>query len=196
MEYILNFSGGKDSAASVILAHLHNEPISEIICAEVMFDENISGELPEHIDFIKNVAFPLFESWGYKCTLLHSNKTYMDIFHHIVEKPRKHPDRKGKKSGFCMVGKCNVQRSCKIKAINDYYKGKDQKQITQYVGIAIDEPKRLARLQGTNKISLLAKYGYTEAMAFELCKRFGLLSPIYEFAKRGGCWFCPNARYG
>jgi len=26
-------------------------------------------------------------------------------------------------------------------------------------------------------------------------KKYGLLSPIYEFTKRGGCWFCPNARY-
>ena len=31
-----------------------------------MFDENISGELPEHIDFIKNRAIPVFESWGYE----------------------------------------------------------------------------------------------------------------------------------
>ncbi len=31
-----------------------------------------------------------------------------------------------------------------------------------YIGIATDEPKRLARLDGTNKVSLLAKYGYTE----------------------------------
>ena len=22
----------------------------------------------------------------------------------------------------------------------------------------------------------------------------GLLSPIYEFTDRGGCWFCPNAK--
>ena len=44
------------------------------------------------------------------------------------------------------------------------------------------------------KVSLLAKYGYTEAMARELCERHGLLSPIYKTYTRGGCWFCPNAR--
>ena len=63
----------------------------------------------------------------------------------------------------------------------------------QYIGIAADEPKRLERLDG-KKISLLAKYGYTEAMAADLCKEYGLYSPIYEFTSRGGCWFCPNAR--
>ena len=66
-------------------------------------------------------------------------------------------------------------------------------QITQYVGIAADEPKRLARLAGTNKVSLLAKYGVAEASALALCKRYNLLSPIYEFTSRGGCFFCPNA---
>lgn len=31
-------------------------------------------------------------------------------------------------------------------------------------------------------------------MAYDLCKKYDLLSPIYDFTKRGGCWFCPNAR--
>lgn len=41
----------------------------------------------------------------------------------------------------------------------------------------------------------MKKYGYTEQMALDLCKQYDLLSPIYEFAPRGGCCFCPNARY-
>ncbi len=61
------------------------------------------------------------------------------------------------------------------------------------MGIAADETKRLERLQGTNKVSLLAKYDCTEQMAYDLCKEYGLLSPIYNFSKRGGCWFCPSA---
>lgn len=47
MRYIASWSGGKDSTASIILAHEHNEPLDLIIFSEVMFDENISGELPE-----------------------------------------------------------------------------------------------------------------------------------------------------
>lgn len=45
-----------------------------------------------------------------------------------------------------------------------------------------------------NRVSLLDKYGYIERDAFDLCKRYGLLSPIYEFAERNGCFFCPNAK--
>lgn len=95
--------------------------------------------------------------------------------------------------GFPMAGKCIINDMCKMSPIRQYMKS-IQGDYKEYVGIAIDEPKRLARLNGTTKISLLAKYGYTEQMAYELCKQFNLLSPVYQFSKRGGCWFCPNAR--
>lgn len=193
MKYIASFSGGKDSTASIILAHEHNEPLDLIIFSEVMFDKKNSGELPEHIDFIKNKCISLFESWGYETKILHANKTYMDYFLHTVRNSRKQ-ERNGKMAGFPMAGKCAINRDCKMKAINKFYSTvKDE--FTQYIGIAIDEPVRLDRVARTaNQISLLQKYKYTEQMAFDLCKKYDLLSPIYDFAPRGGCWFCPNAR--
>ena len=62
----------------------------------------------------------------------------------------------------------------------------------QYVGIALDEPKRLARLDGVTKISPLAVIGWTEADCRKWCEENDLLSPIYTDAARGGCWFCHN----
>ena len=194
-KYIASFSGGKDSTASIILAHENGDPLDLIIFSEVMFDEEISGELPEHMEFIRNKCIPIFESWGYKVEILRSEKTYMDCFNHVVTKPRKNPKNKGKRKGFVMVGHCDVQRECKLKPINEYFKNISKETFVQYVGIAADEPKRLERLRGTNSISLLEKYEYTEEMALELCKKYNLLSPIYDFTMRGGCWFCPNARY-
>lgn len=191
MEYIASFSGGKDSAATIILAHEYNEPLDEIIFSEVMYSETISGELPEHIDFVKNVAFPLFESWGYKTKILRAEKNYLDLFYHILEKS-KYPERIGKRAGFPIAGKCAVNRDCKVKAIRDYIAEKDKAELIQYIGIAIDEPKRLERLSA-GKISLLAKYNYTEEMAKVKAKEYRLLSPCYEHSTRGGCWFCPNA---
>lgn len=91
-----------------------------------------------------------------------------------------------------MAGLCVINNECKVKPIKDYIKSIGE--YKQYIGIASDEPKRLKRLTD-DKISILAKEGYTEAMAYDLCKQYGLLSPIYEFTKRGGCWFCPNARF-
>lgn len=188
MKYIASWSGGKDSTASIILAHENNEPLDLIIFSEVMFDKNISGELPEHIDFVKNKCIPLFQSWGYEIKILYSDKNYMDCFHHVTKRGK----NVGKKKGFVMSGRCDVQRDCKLRPINQFWKSFNDEYI-QYIGIAIDEPERLARLTD-NKISLLAKYGYTERMALSLCIKYDLLSPIYDFSPRGGCWFCPNAR--
>lgn len=187
---ILSYSGGKDSTASVILAHLHNEPIDEIIFVEVMFDRHLSGEYPEMIDFIKNVAFPMFNTWGFKTTILHSDLTYLDCFYHEVTNS-KIKERNGKISGFPMAGACVIQHQCKLKALSMYYSSLNDKEVLEYVGIAIDEPNR--RLKA-GKESLLRKYGLTERDAYELCKEYGLISPMYtKGISRCGCFFCPNA---
>ena len=65
--------------------------------------------------------------------------------------------------------------------------GKQEKQMA-----AAGEREREKRLKN-NQISLLCKYGLTEKDAQELAAEYGLLSPIYNYAKRGGCFFCPNA---
>ena len=146
MHYLLSWSGGKDSTASIILAHENNEPLDTIVFCEVMYDlkNNISGENPEHIKFIKEEAKPLFESWGYKVEILRANQDYLDFFHHIIKHPRKHMDHKGKKFGFPVYGMCGVKRSLKLKPINDYYK--NVQDVVHYVGICIDEKKRLEDL--------------------------------------------------
>lgn len=192
MKYIASWSGGKDSTASIILAHENNEPLDLIIFSEVMFDKNISGELPEHIDFVKNKCIPLFESWGYETKILHARLNYMDIF--LRQPTRGKRFGTGMITGFPMSGRCQINRSVKVEPIKNFLKGFEE-EFTQYIGIAVDEPIRLDRVVRTiNQTSLLQKYGYTEKMAFDLCKEHDLLSPIYDFAPRGGCWFCPNAR--
>lgn len=195
MLYFHSWSGGKDSTASIILDYMHGLPPSKIIMSEVIFDKKrgISGELPEHMEWVHNKAVPLFQQWGYDVEILRAEKDYLDLFYHVIEKT-KHKERIGKYVGFPIAGMCAVNRDCKVKPITDYYKNITEPYI-QYIGIAADEPKRLERLNGTNKVSLLAECGYTEQMAYDLCKKYNLLSPIYSFTKRGGCWFCPNQSY-
>lgn len=191
MTYICSCSGGKDSVATIILAHEKGYPLDEVIFSEVMFDENISGELPEHIDFINNTLKPQCEEWGYKFRILRTDRTYLDCFHSTIKRSRV-SERIGKKWGFPLQGRCYVNSRCKMSPIKKYTKTIGEN--TQYVGIAADEPRRLEMVSG-NHISILSKEGYSESMAYDLCKQYGLLSPIYEFTKRGGCWFCPNARF-
>lgn len=189
MKYIASCSFGKDSIATILLAREHNEPLDEIVYCEVMFDKNISGELPEHRDFIYNKAIPIFESWGYKVAILHSAKTYKDIFY----RKKKRGNYVGEIYGFPPTMMCWANGEIKIPPIKQYWKSQGE-DVTQYVGIAIDEPLRLDRVvQSKNQVSLLQKYEYTEEMAKEKCKEYGLLSPIYNFSNRGGLLVLPKS---
>ena len=196
MLYFHSWSGGKDSTASIILDHIHKLPPSRIVMSEVMFDikRGISGELPEHMEWVHNVAIPLFKSWGYETEIIHAKVDYLSLFYHVIEKTE-NEERKGKYAGWLIGGKCAANRTLKTCPIGEYYKQFDDAEIIQYVGIAADEKERLQRLEGTNKVSLLQRYGYTERMARDLCEEYNLLSPIYKFSKRGGCWFCPNQKW-
>lgn len=165
-----------------------------ILFSEVMFDAKTSGENPLHMRFIHDVCIPLFESWGYKVIILHSDKTYLDVFYHVITKPRKYPEHQGKRYGFCDSKMCCVRRDCKIKPIEQYLKGIPEPYV-QHVGIASDEPARLRSLHKKKEsVSLLEKYGYTEEKARRLCEDYGLLSPGYMFSHRGGCWMCPCSK--
>lgn len=116
----------------------------------------------------------------------------MDYFLKKFERS-KTSERNGKKYGFPMMNRCVINSRCKMPPIRQFWKSLNY-DYTQYVGIAKEEKVRLERLVKTkNTISLLKKYNYTEKDAFELCKKYNLLSPVYEFTKRGGCWFCPSA---
>ncbi len=193
--YIASCSFGKDSIATILLALENNEPLDRAVFSEVMFDHtrNISGEHPEHIEWIYKSAIPKLESLGVKVDVVRSEKDYLTLFHTVI-KSGKHA---GTLRGWVMGGKCVANRDLKIQPIHRYY-GQFRKQgIVQYVGIAIDEPRRLARMKNKRafkQVSLLKKYGYTEEMALKKCIEYDLLSPIYESSHRGGCWFCPNCR--
>lgn len=155
----------------------------------------MSGENPQHIEFVTKKAKPLFESWGYNVIILRSGKTYMDVFNHVIKRPRKHPDHAGKRYGFAVTGLCSIKRDLKIKPIEQFYKSLGTEPYVQYVGLCIDEQERLASMhKDSTKISLLEKYQYSEQMAKALCEEYGLLSPVYKLSKRGGCWFCPHAK--
>lgn len=180
--FIASCSFGKDSIATILLALEHNEPLDKVVFSEVMFDikNNISGEYPEHIKWIYNEAIPRLQQMGVLVDVVRSEFDYLYYFHKKI---------RNKLSGFPIGGKCIINDRCKIRPIKKYKK--QYANHIDYIGIAIDEPTRLSRLKD-NQISLLAKYNYTEKMAYDLAKKHNLLSPLYATETRGGCWFCPN----
>lgn len=189
--YIASCLFGKDSIATILLALENGEPLDRVVFAEVMFDHSrgISGEIPEHIEWVYSTAIPKLEAMGVKVDVVRGEKDCCWYFNNPIGGGQ----YKGKMRGFPLGGMCVVNRDCKLKPIRDYHRQyREDYRIVQYVGIAKDEPRRLARIDGVKKVSLLDKYHYTEAMARAKAEEYGLLSPIYQSGNRNGCWFCPN----
>lgn len=185
MKYDLSWSGGKDSTASIILAHENNIPIRQINYCRIMCNKYIPADLPEMYDFTE-YAIEIFKSWGYKVNVI-TPKTAVEIAFQRYRKSRI-AERNGKYCGVTAFyrGHCRMT-SCKQLALN-------KENRISIVGIASDEEERLKRLG--NNISLLQKYNITERETFDICRKYGLLSPLYDIPglNRGGCFFCPNAK--
>ena len=187
--HIASCSFGKDSIATILIALENDEPLDKVVFSEVMYDKKrgISGEHPEHIKWVYDVAIPKLESMGIKVDVIrHPDRDYLYYFHHR----RTRGKQAGKKNGFPLGGMCDINK-LKLVPIREYAKQFADYDIIWYIGIAKDESKRLERLN-PNKVSLLEKYGYTEDMAKAKAEEYGLLSPIYNHLNRTGCWFCPN----
>lgn len=188
----ISWSGGKDSSASIIVCHEKGIKIDGVIFVEVMFDKKrgISGENPEHIEWIYNTAIPIIEKdFGYPVTVLRADRDYLDLFYQKIQNS-KIPERNGKYSGFLMGGMCAANSRLKMSPIEKWNKSVGVHE--EIIGIASDEFERYKNIK-ENKRSVLIEYDITEKMTYDICEKYNLLSPIYENESRGGCWFCPNA---
>ena len=192
---IFSLSFGKDSMATLILAVEQGIPIDRVMYCDIRFNEEISGEHPLMAEWIPEAEQILKERFG--ITVEHAfSKTYLEAFYTV----KKTGAFIGEIYGFpCICGAwCN--RILKLNAISKYLRQFNEQTITQFVGIAYDEPKRWERMKSKENSrkkyrSLLVEQNLTEQDAFRICEKYGLLSPMYKSNDeiyRGGCWFCPK----
>lgn len=188
-EWIVSWSGGKDSTATIILMHEHKVPIKEIIYVRMMYDDALPATLPVMTDFVDN-AKSVFEDWGYSVRIVPSRRTVVQEINSVYTRSKRE-GRNGKKHGissFCR-GKCVMTR-CKTDTI---HRAMPKSNEYQMIGYAADETKRHKSLGGY-KQSIMLELGILEKDTYEICKKYGLLSPLYELGfARDGCWFCPSA---
>lgn len=193
--YIASCSFGKDSIATILLALEHDEPLDRVVFSEVMFDHarNISGEIPEHIGWIYDTAIPKLHDMGIHVDVVRAERDYC----YFSQMPSGGECRKDLRvpARRQMLHKPGLQSRAhtKIPRRNCWRSPACQ---NEYRAVHRYRRRRTASTckLTENKISLLAKYGYTEQMAKQLCAAHGLLSPIYTTGTRGGCWFCPNCK--
>ncbi len=190
MKKIASCSFGKDSLAAIIVSEEHGIHIDEAVYCRIMFDDSISAEPPEHEAFIHEVAIPTLEKqYGIKTTIVQAKETYCDRFFAKYERGGKI----GQIYGFPMRRGAWCNSNLKMKPIADWKRQAGD--FLQVVGIAADETARIERKTVQGKILPLVQFGITEASAFDICRRAGLLSPAYRCGRtRLGCWFCHNQR--
>lgn len=191
---VFNLSFGKDSMATLLLAIEQGIPIDHVMYCDIRFSDEISGEHPLMAEWIPTAEKRLKELFGITVDHAYCGYTFCDEFYRKLTKGK----FVGAIRGFPMVQGA-WRNSMKVIASRNYYRQFNEP-ITEVMGIAYDEMKRWERAlqrQTKNRIarSLLVEQKLTEEDAFEICKKYDLLSPIYTSSDgiyRGGCWFCPK----
>lgn len=179
----LCWSGGKDSTASIILHKRNSDYIKAVYYIPMLTDE-IPLITKRHYNFILDaVEFLKSEN-----TIFYraNGITYYDHVHTIKTRGQYKGTARGIALGF---GFCGFRDRSKRYALDNINIGDFD---YTDIGIAVDETRRLSQLS-YEKRSILADEGYSEKKAKELCRAYGLLSPVYESGNRDGCVICPNA---
>ena len=188
-EWIVSWSGGKDSTATIILMHEHNIPIKKIVYVRMMFDETTPATLPIMTDFIERGA-EQFRRWGYTLEIIPSIQTALEVAE-TKYKRSKNTAWNGHAWGITPF----MRGACRFAGVKCDTVKKHVNSVNEYemIGYAADEYKRIHRLSGTRQ-SIMVTLGTTTPQAFEICRRYDLLSPLYGTGiARDGCFFCPNA---
>ena len=104
--------------ATILLALEHNEPLDRVVFAEVMFDheKGISGEIPEHIDWIYNVAIPKLAEMGVKVDVVRAKKDYVSLCRQVLKSGK----NQGKCYGIQNSRPCYANSDLKIAPIRKY----------------------------------------------------------------------------
>ncbi len=188
MKHIASVSFGKDSLAMLlkILENPKKYPLDEIVFCDVRATETESGNFDIQEQFI-NETLPQIEKLAkVPVKIVKAGTTFEEQFYKKKGQRAKHPNTN---YGFPMTICAWCNDRLKMKPLDKYFK--EQGEHIRYIGLAYDEPKRIARLE-KNEVAPLYEMEITESEALWICQKNDLLSPIYKYFKRDGCWFCPK----
>ncbi|ADL36038.1 hypothetical protein bpr_II099 (plasmid) [Butyrivibrio proteoclasticus B316] len=163
-------------------------PLDEV----VFYDTGMEFGAIYHVrDQIKE----LLDYYEVPLTVLTPERPFM---YDMLERPV-HSKQKGDHNGYGWCGGlCRWGTRNKLDALDRYAK---ERNAIVYIGIAVDEPQRLTRLE-EYKRAPLAEWGMTEQEALEFCWSKGIhwtedpsdlsVPDLYKILDRVSCWCCCN----
>lgn len=177
IKHIVQFSGGKDSTAMLLMMLERGMPIDDIIFCDTTME---FPAMYEHIDKVEKYI-------GRPITRL---KPPHDFIYYFAEYEKIRGKNKGKKGyGWPRMWARWCTRLFKIDLTAKYLRRVGEYKL--YIGIARDEPKRHQKRM-KNVIHPLYDWGITESMALQYCYNYGFdWGGLYEQFRRVSCWCCP-----
>ena len=198
-EYVLSLSYGKDSLACLEAIKQLGYPLDRIVHAECWATDTIPADLPPMVEFKKKADRQILDRYGITVEHICASRaverererervTYENTFYR-----RMYSKKYGREQiyGFPTTKGAWCNSRLKMAALNAIRQHSNIRTV-QYLGIAADEPERIARHTKKDIVLPLVDIGWDEAYCRLWCEENDLLSPIYTTAARGGCWFCHN----
>lgn len=189
--HVASCSFGKDSLAMVLMLIEKQYPLDEV----VFYDTGMEFDA---IYRIRDKMLPILSDSGIKYTELYPENPFL---YDMLVRPV-YSAKKGHHNGYGWCGGvCRWGTTFKNQAIDKYvYSNPIEK---SYIGIAVDEQKRLVRLNKP-KCSPLAEWGMTESDCLAYCRGKGFTwiektaatesgyIDLYDILDRVSCWCCAN----
>lgn len=198
-EYVLSLSYGKDSLACLEAIKQLGYPLDRIVHAECWATDTIPADLPPMVEFKQKADQQILDRYGITVEHICASRaverererervTYENTFYR-----RMYSKKYGREQiyGFPTTKGAWCNSRLKMAALNAIKQHSNIRTV-QYLGIAADEPERIARHTKKDIVLPLVDIGWDEAYCRLWCEENDLLSPIYTTAARGGCWFCHN----
>ena len=187
VKYIASVSFGKDSLAMLLMLIEKNYPLDYVVFYDtgMEFDSiyNIRDKVKEQL---KELNIEYVE--------LHPQEPFWIS---MLIREVKYRKKEGYHYGFQWCGgACRWGTSGKLQAIKKFKKSLND-DVTDYVGIAYDEPKRFEKAKQEGKVLPLVDWEMTEKNCLEYCRNKGYFwheggVDLYDCLDRVSCWCCRN----
>lgn len=143
----------------------------------------------------------LLDEYGIRFVELSPDEPFL---YSALERPVKYRNKDGYHYGYGWCGgACRWGTTAKLKTISRFKKSLND-DVTDYVGIAADEPQRFEKAKSEGKVLPLVQWGMTEADCLAYCRERGFsweepsaesetgTVDLYDILDRVSCWCCAN----